>query len=375
VEIRARYLLIGLFVVAVALAGAGFIYWLSNAGGLGQRVTYRVDFNGSVAGLLRGSAVQFNGITVGEVTDLQLIADRPTAVMATISVDKATPLRADTHVGLDFGGLTGTATVALRGGGNDPVPAAADRGPPILVADPSALKGMTQAARDVLGQLSVVINENADSLRTTIANIDTFSDALSRNSDRVDGILQGLARLTGGGETKSPPILYDLTAPRSLPAIAALPAGQLAVVTPTAVVALDTQRVLQQSADGDAPAFEGVQWADSIPLLFQARIIQSFENANYLRVAPASDTYTGDYRLVVDIRKFRLATSPSPAGEVEFSAKIVSGDGKVIDGRIFTAAVPALTVDAPSAVKALGGAFDKAATDLVIWALATMPAG
>jgi ABC-type uncharacterized transport system auxiliary subunit len=141
------------------------------------------------------------------------------------------------------------------------------------------------------------------------------------------------------------------------------------------VVALDTQRVLEQSADGDVPAFEGAQWADSIPLLFQARIVQSFENANYLRVAAASDTFTGDYRLVVDIRKFRLATDPSPAGEVEFSAKIVSRDGKVIDGRIFSAAVPAATADAPGAVTALGGAFDKAATDLVIWALATMAAG
>jgi phospholipid/cholesterol/gamma-HCH transport system substrate-binding protein len=374
VEIRARYLLIGLFVVAVALAGAGFIYWLSNAGGLGQRVTYRIDFNGSVAGLSRGSAVQFNGITVGEVTDLQLVADRPNAVMATISIDKATPLRADTHVGLDFGGLTGAATVALRGGGNLPVPTANDGGSPILMADPSALKGMTQAARDVLGQLSVVIDENAASLRAAIANIDTFSDALSRNSDKVDGILQGLARLTGGGEAKAQPILYDLSAPRSFPAIPALPAGQLAVATPTAVVALDTQRVLQRSADGDVPVFEGAQWADSIPLLFQARIIQSFENANYLRVAAASDTFTGDYRLLVDIRKFRLVTTPSPTGEVEFSAKIVGGDGKVIDGRIFSATVPAATADEPGAVKALGGAFDKAATDLVVWTLATMPA-
>ena len=53
-EIRARYVLVGFFVLAIAVAGAGFIYWLSNSGGLGERVLYRVRFEGSVSGLLRG---------------------------------------------------------------------------------------------------------------------------------------------------------------------------------------------------------------------------------------------------------------------------------------------------------------------------------
>jgi phospholipid/cholesterol/gamma-HCH transport system substrate-binding protein len=375
VEIRARYLLIGLFVLVIALATAGFIYWLSNTGGLGERVSYRVRFDGSVSGLMRGSVVQFNGIQVGEVTDLRLVPDKPTEVMATIAVDAGTPIRSDTHVGLDFGGLTGTASVALQGGTSDPVPAAPDGGPPIIAADPTALKGMTQAARDVLGQLSTVIDENSQSIRDAIANIDSFSAALARNSDKVDGILQGLSRLAGGGDNKPPPTLYDLAAPHDFPAAAKLPAGQLAVPTPTAVVALDTQRVLRQAADGDAPAFEGAQWADSVPLLFQARIIQSFENAGYLRVAAPSDSFTGDYQLLVDVRKFRLATEPALAAEIEFSAKITGEGGKIVDGRIFSASVPATADDAASAVAALGKAFDKAATDLVAWALATIPDG
>ena len=64
-ETRARYALIGLFTVAVVLAGFAFVYWIENAGGLGQRTAYRVRFDGTVSGLLVGSNVLFNGIRVG----------------------------------------------------------------------------------------------------------------------------------------------------------------------------------------------------------------------------------------------------------------------------------------------------------------------
>jgi phospholipid/cholesterol/gamma-HCH transport system substrate-binding protein len=69
-ETRARYALIGLFMLAVVAASFGFVYWLENKGGFGQRDYYRLRFESSVSGLLAGSAVLFNGIRVGEVTGI-----------------------------------------------------------------------------------------------------------------------------------------------------------------------------------------------------------------------------------------------------------------------------------------------------------------
>ena len=71
-ETRAPFLVVGAFVLAAIMAVFGFVYWLHNSGGLGPRVTYHVQFDGSVPGLLVGAAVLFNGIRVGEVTDLGL---------------------------------------------------------------------------------------------------------------------------------------------------------------------------------------------------------------------------------------------------------------------------------------------------------------
>ena len=115
-ETRAPFVIVGAFVLAAIAAVFGFVYWLQNTGGLGPRATYHVQFEGSVPGLLVGAAVLFNGIRVGEVTELGLAPDNPRGVNATISVASTTPVRADTKVGLEFQGLTGVPVIALEGG-------------------------------------------------------------------------------------------------------------------------------------------------------------------------------------------------------------------------------------------------------------------
>jgi phospholipid/cholesterol/gamma-HCH transport system substrate-binding protein len=116
-ETRAPFVIVGAFVLAAIAAVFGFVYWLNNAGGIGKRESYQVVFNGPVPGLLVGAAVLFNGIRVGEVTSLGLVAESPRDVHAAIAVAAGTPVRSDTKVSLDFQGLTGVPVVALGGRG------------------------------------------------------------------------------------------------------------------------------------------------------------------------------------------------------------------------------------------------------------------
>ena len=121
-EVRARYVQMGAFTLAVVVLGFAFVYWLNNAGGFGDRVSYRVQFQGPVAGLLRGSAVLFNGIRVGEVTALALDPAKPRQVQATIAVERSAPVRKDTEVSIDFQGLTGSPVITLTGGSSAETP-------------------------------------------------------------------------------------------------------------------------------------------------------------------------------------------------------------------------------------------------------------
>jgi phospholipid/cholesterol/gamma-HCH transport system substrate-binding protein len=372
-EIRARYVLVGLFVFAVVVASFGFVFWLHNTGGLGERAVYRIRFDNGVSGLRTGSAVLFNGMRVGEVTDLRISRDNPRQVVASVAVERSTPLRADTQVGIEVQGLMGSPSIALKGGAAAaPALAAAGGEVPVLSADPSAGQDTMQAAREALRRLNDILTDNAAPLHSAIANIDTFSGALARNAPRLDELVEGLVRLTGGGGSKASPRRYDLTAPRSFSAALKIPSGQLVVADPSVVVALDTQKILVQSEAGEGPSAAEAQWADSIPKLVQARIVQSFENASYMRVARPLDGFAADRQLLIDIRQFQVLASAGPAAEVELSAKLVGDNGRIIAARIFRASVTVKPVDAAAAAGALDQAFGKVATELVVWALAAM---
>jgi phospholipid/cholesterol/gamma-HCH transport system substrate-binding protein len=361
-ETRAPFVIVGSFVLAAIVAVFGFVYWLHNTGGLGPRASYHVQFEGSVPGLLVGAAVLFNGIRVGEVTDLGLAPDNPRGVDATISVTSTTPVRADTKVGLEFQGLTGVPVVALEGG----VMAANSGEVPTLIADSGAGQSMTQAARDALRQVDSVLAENSEPLKNTIANLQVFSEGLARNTGKLDGIVAGLEKMTGGG-TPAQKTTYDLRAPGDLgPANKAIK-GQLAIPEPTAVAMLETQRMLFSPAK-DYPDFADFLWADSIPKLLQARLIESFENYDIahapLRVADLGQT---DFQLLIDVRRFRIATDSEPAAEVGLSARIVDKNGKVIASRLFEETQKFEGVEPPAAVAAFNDAFGRIAKDMIAW--------
>lgn len=203
-ETKANYIVIGLFTLAAVIGIFGFVYWFQNIGGTGERADYRVQFEDSVSGLRTGATVLFNGIRVGEVTDLKLDPQRPKLVSAIISIDKSVVVRADTEIGLEFQGLTGIASLSLKGGSSSsPVLVGAKDNPPVLTAPPGATQDVTQAARNTLRRLDDFIAENQKSFHDALDNIDKISAALARNSDRVDKISEGLQNLSGGRDGKS----------------------------------------------------------------------------------------------------------------------------------------------------------------------------
>jgi len=367
-ETRARYALIGVFTLGVILAAFAFAYWLRNLGGFGERVVYHIRFESPVTGLLPGSRVLFNGIPVGEVTELSLISDNPRLVMATIAVDRATPVRADTKVRLETQGLMDAPSVSLEGGTDSaPLPSSTN-GPSVLEADPAAVQSLTRQARDALQRFDSLLAENAEPLHETITNLSTFTDALARNSGRLDGILAALDRLGGGGANQQPVAIYDLTAPREFPSHEGVPSKQLVVPEPTAVVLFDTQKLLMSPRAGETIAVVDAQWSDSLPKLLQAKVIHTLENAGFLLAVarPALDV-TADYQLLLDIRSFQLVMSPEPQANVEIVAKLLDGNGRIVSGRILHASVPVRGTDAPAAAAGLNQAFGKAVIELVLW--------
>jgi phospholipid/cholesterol/gamma-HCH transport system substrate-binding protein len=380
-ETRARYALIGLFMLAVIAASFAFVYWLENKGGFAERETYKVKFQGSVSGLLIGSAVLFNGIRVGEVTDLSLYTDAPQDVVATIAVSRGTPIRADTGVNIETQGLTGGAAIALSGGASTAPLMAADGGAaPTLVAQPQAGQDWTQAARDAFQRVDRVLADNSETLKSAITNIDTFSAALARNADKVEGILAGFERMTGGGSNPAETPVFDLAAAtKDLPPAPAEPPSWLLVVPePTTLMGFNTDKILLQPSTGESVPLANARWGDNVPILVQSKVVQSFENAGLARsVSRARDGAAGDYQLILDIRTFQISKAAEPAtAEIDFIAKLIDKDGKIVNASTFQGNAPVEGDGAQAYVNAIDKVFAKLAGELIGWvttAIAALP--
>ena len=77
-ERQARFVLMGSFVLAFAVAIFGSVYWLHGMGTFGATTVYTIRFQGGAPGVGIGSSVLFDGLRVGEVTSIGFNPADPT---------------------------------------------------------------------------------------------------------------------------------------------------------------------------------------------------------------------------------------------------------------------------------------------------------
>ena len=235
-------------------------------------------------------------------------------------------------------------------------------------ADASAGADLTTTAREALKRLDGILADNADNLKSTISNLNVFTGALAKNSDRIDSIVAGVERLTGGESAKPQSVSFDLTAPREFSPADKRPV-QIAVAEPTTLIVFDTQKLVARSIAGArSPLTGNGQWADTLPKLLQAKIIQTLENAlSPSAVARTSEGTAADRQLLIDIRSFELQAGNPPVGRIELAARVTTEGSRVIASRTFSASAPAFSDEVTSAAAALNDAFVRVATDMANW--------
>jgi cholesterol transport system auxiliary component len=163
-----------------------------------------------------------------------------------------------------------------------------------------------------------------------------------------------------------PPTTFDLVAPRSFAAAPRPASWQLVVYEPTAIHALETDRLMVRPTADQVSYYKGVAWSDRLPRLVQARIIETFQNSGAVKSVSASN---GQYALVTDLRAFQIDVSSGKAiAEIELFAKLVNlSTGRVIATKSFSARVPANTDSPGDAIAALNQGFTEVLQDTTTW--------
>lgn len=202
-ETRAHHVLIGLFTLLVVGAALVFALWLGKVDSDKQFDMYDVVFQEAVAGLSKGSTVEFNGIKIGEVSNLRLDPKDPRRVLARIRVDSEAPIRSDTRARLAPAGITGISTIRLSSGDdpNSTELSPADGEVPVIIAQPSPLAKLLADGEDVIFNVNELLiqaralfsNDNAASVGRTLQHLEQTTGALAAQREDMGRALRQLA--------------------------------------------------------------------------------------------------------------------------------------------------------------------------------------
>ncbi|KQO00136.1 MULTISPECIES: MlaD family protein [Stenotrophomonas] len=191
-ETKAHYVLIGAFTLIVSLALLAFGLWAAKYSSDRTWQEYRVVFDEAVTGLSVGSPVQYNGISVGSITDLSLAPDDPRKVIARLRLNSTTPVKTDTRAKLAITSITGPAIIQLSGG--SPQAAALTTvsrdAVPTIQTSPSALQNITDVANRVVERMDQMLSDqNVERISNTLAHLETISGSLADRDQGTQALL------------------------------------------------------------------------------------------------------------------------------------------------------------------------------------------
>ncbi len=173
----------------------------------------------------------------------------------------------------------------------------------------------------------------------------------------------------GGMFGGSPPATFDLQAP-STGKIYGARSLQLTINPPVAIKTIDTEEVLVKSAGGRVSYFSGVAWADRLPKLFQARLVETFANSGAFRaILTNQDRIAGDLSLSIEIRDFQVEVrSGSSEAVIDVYVKLANErENAVVATRHFQERTTAGSEEIGAGVQALNMTFQKIAVAIVLW--------
>jgi len=151
-ERNANYALVGLATTILFVGLIFFVIWLARLQTAEDYDTYDVVFTEPVRGLSQGGFVFFNGIRVGEVTDIKLDPNNPNRVVTRVRMDGETPVRTTSRAQLEPQGVTGVNVIGISPGDpRSPLLEPTRRNPvPEIRSTPSAFAGLLEGGGTVL---------------------------------------------------------------------------------------------------------------------------------------------------------------------------------------------------------------------------------
>jgi phospholipid/cholesterol/gamma-HCH transport system substrate-binding protein len=182
-ETKANQVWVGTVTLLLLAALAAAIIWIARLSE-GTKNDYDIFFKQSVDGLAKGSGVDYNGVPVGQIKQIELWPQDPSFIRVRISVDKKVPVTVGTTATIQ-GSFTGVADIQLEGAVKD-APLLTEPGPEGVPVIPPKRGGLG----DILSNAPLLLER----LATLTENLNLLLSEENRRS--ITGILKNTDKMT-----------------------------------------------------------------------------------------------------------------------------------------------------------------------------------
>lgn len=188
---------------------------------------------------------------------------------------------------------------------------------------------------------------------------------------RLGAVLLGCLALAGCAGAAAVEAIYSVAAVETVPGVTGATSAQVLIPEPHALQALNTDKIAVKPTQNTFSYYQKVAWADTAPKLFQALLLQTFQNSGRVKaVGLPGESLLINYQVVTELRAFQVETFGSDRARIEVAVKLLNdSNGRVVDSEVFRAEVPTAGDSVERATVGLEAAGQVIATEILDWTL------
>lgn len=177
-ETRAHYVAVGAFVLILMFLGFTAVLWLAGTEFATQYARYDIFFGGPVTGLSKGARVDYNGIPVGRVADIEIDPRNVERIRVNVEIESSVVIKEDAAANVETNILSGVSYVLITKGTNEAKVLTAKAGEryPVIRARRSTLASLTARGPQLLEKVDEILDRVQDVLNDK--NRQAFADTL-----------------------------------------------------------------------------------------------------------------------------------------------------------------------------------------------------
>jgi phospholipid/cholesterol/gamma-HCH transport system substrate-binding protein len=192
-ETRAHYVAVGAFVLILMFLAFTAVLWLAGTQFATEYARYDIYFHGPVSGLSKAARVDYNGIPVGRVSDIEIAPDNVEQIRVTVEIEKKVVIKEDAAANVETNLLSGVSYILISRGTQDAKTLVAYEGQryPVIRSRRSTLASISARGPQLLEKVDTLLDhldtllndENRANFNATLGNLRKFTGNLADRSE------------------------------------------------------------------------------------------------------------------------------------------------------------------------------------------------